>query len=100
MIEGLFYKDAAGQIKYAPVEHLGPEDSQSIEKDVQKRVLKLFKRNGLLTPEQVQDMLSWKHSGGFSVNADGGIDAEDRAGLAHRVSSLTLDIDCRVKLVV
>ena len=26
-------------------------------------------------------MLSWKHSGGFSVNADGGIDAEDRAGL-------------------
>jgi len=27
------------------------------------------------------NLLSWRHGGGFSVNADVGIDAEDRAGL-------------------
>lgn len=81
VIEGLFYDDEAGRIKYAAIEHLGPEDSKSIEQDVRKRVLKLFKRKGLLTLEQVEDIMSWRHSGGFSVNADVGIDAEDRAGL-------------------
>jgi len=81
VIEGLFYTHDSNAIKFAPIDHLGPEDSQAIQEAVRKRVVRLFKRRGLMTPEQADDMLKWRHSAGFSVNADVGIDAEDRSGL-------------------
>jgi len=80
-MDGLFFKSADGQIKFEAVNNLGTEDTSAIQERVRTRVLRLFKRRGLLTADQVEDMLKWRHSGGFSVNADVGIDAEDRKGL-------------------
>lgn len=69
------------QIKFSPIPHLGEEDSIAIQEAVRKRVVGLFKRRGLFTADQAEAMLTWRHSGGFSVNADVGIDAENRRGL-------------------
>ena len=80
VIEGLFHQDDSAHIKFTPVDHLGPEDIEIIEQKVRNRVLKLFKRSKILSPDQVDSMLGWKNSG-FSLNADVGIGAEDRNGL-------------------
>ena len=48
---------------------------------MRKRVLALFERRGLLTPEVVADMREWEHGGGFSLDAAIRIEPNDRAAL-------------------
>lgn len=43
-------------------------------------MLSLFKRRGILSAELHASMQDWKGGGGFSVNADVQLDAEDRRG--------------------
>ena len=43
---------------------------------VRKQVLSLYKRKGLLTEEDAENLKSWKGNGGFSVNADVRIESE------------------------
>ncbi len=45
------------------------------------RVLRLFERRGLISPEAACEMASWGHNAGFSVDASVRIEAKDRAGL-------------------
>lgn len=42
-----------------------------VQAEVRERVLRLFKRRKLLSPEDVDMMRQWEHEGGFSLNADG-----------------------------
>jgi hypothetical protein len=52
-----------------------------VQAEVRERVLRLFKRRKLLSPEDVDMMRQWEHEGGFSLNADVTVAAQDRAGL-------------------
>ena len=58
-----------------------PEVIANVQAEVRERVLRLFKRRALLSPEDVDAMREWGHEGGFSLNADVTIAAWDRAGL-------------------
>jgi hypothetical protein len=49
--------------------------------DPAARILKLYVRRGLLTEADVQDMLTWRGTGGFSLDGSVRIAAHDRAGL-------------------
>ena len=56
------------------------EDILRLERTLQRRVLRLFQRRGLLTGDTVEDMLTWQASGGFSLDASVGIHGSDSAG--------------------
>jgi len=58
---------------------------ESLQQTVRKRVLRHFSRHGLLEPHDAQDMLTWDHGGGFSLNASVRIEATDRAGLERLI---------------
>ena len=58
-----------------------PEAIAKVQAGVRERVLRLFKRRALLTPEDVAAMRQWGHEGGFSLNTDVTVAARDRAGL-------------------
>ena len=58
-----------------------PETIAKVQAQVRERVLRLFKRRALLSPEDVDAMREWAHEGGFSLNANVTVAARDRAGL-------------------
>ena len=51
---------------------------------MRKRVVKLFQRRGYLNSDEASDMLGWDH-GGFSLDANVRIEAQDRAGLERLI---------------
>jgi len=48
---------------------------------IRQRVLRYLKKQGDLTPHEAEDMLTWEHGGGFSLDASVKIAAWDRDGL-------------------
>ena len=58
-----------------------PEAIAKVQAKVRERILRLFKRRALLSPEDVDMMRQWGHEGGFSLNAEVIVAAWDRAGL-------------------
>ena len=68
VIDGVFsVEDEAVQFNEAAI------TSQALAKvqvQVRERVLRLFKRRELLSPEAVDAMREWGHGGDFSLNAD------------------------------
>jgi len=58
-----------------------PEPIAEVRQRARRRVLRLFKRRGILSADVVEDMLQWGHGGGFSVDAAVRIEASDRRGL-------------------
>lgn len=50
-------------------------------RNIRRRQLRALTRRGLLEPEVAEEMASWEHGGGFSLDADVRIEAEDRSGL-------------------
>ena len=71
---------------------------EHLQQTVRKRVLRHFSRHGLLDPHNAEDLLTWEHGGGFSLNASVRIEATDREGLerlirGHRREALVLPGD-------
>ena len=58
---------------------------EGLQHTVRKWVLRHFRRHGLLEPHEAEDMLSWNHGGGFSLDASVRIEATDRAGLERLI---------------
>ncbi len=81
VIDGVFSQDAAGDLQFHPATALSQTDVVAVQTLVRRRVLSLFERKGLLTPEAAENMRRWQHGGGFSFDASVVIDASDRAGL-------------------
>ncbi len=77
---GVFAEDSKEVLRFAEVSNFGTEEAELVGSGVRKRVLSLFKRRGLLSEDDFDNIKSWKGSGGFSVNADVRIDAEDQKG--------------------
>ncbi|MBI3900609.1 MAG: transposase, partial [Chlamydiia bacterium] len=80
IIDGVFDKEG----NFYQANLLSSEEIQSVQEQVRKRVVKLFHRKGILNSDEASDMLSWDH-GGFSLDANVRIDAQDRAGLERLI---------------
>nr|WP_242518473.1 transposase [Thiorhodovibrio winogradskyi] len=85
VIDGVFEPDEeAGDIpqsvRFLPAAELTPEALAAIAEQVRIRVLRWFARSGLIEPDDVREMLAWKHSS-FSLDAAVRVAAHDRAGL-------------------
>ena len=84
VIDGVFDKEG----KFYPVDTLSIDEIQSVQERIRKRVLRLFRKKGLLDSDVTSDMLEWEN-GGFSLNANVHIEAEDRDGLERLIRSST-----------
>ena len=85
VIDGVFDKgvfDKEG--KFYPVDTLSIDEIQSVQECIRKRVLRLFRKKGFLDSDVTLDMLEWEN-GGFSLNANVYIEAEDRDGLERLI---------------
>ena len=80
VIDGVFDKEG----KFYPVDTLSIDEIQSVQERIRKRVLRLFRKKGLLDSDVTSDMLEWEN-GGFSLNANVRIEAEDRDGLERLI---------------
>jgi hypothetical protein len=58
---------------------------EDLQHTIRSRVLRQFRRHGLLEPHDAEDMLSWDHGGGFSLDGSVRIEATDRAGLERLI---------------
>jgi hypothetical protein len=58
---------------------------ESLQHTIRSRILRHFRRHGLLEPHDAEDMLAWDHGGGCSLDASVRIEATDRAGLARLI---------------
>lgn len=58
---------------------------EGLQHTVRKRVLRHFRRHGLLEPDDALDMLAWDHGGGFSLDGSVRIEATDREGLERLI---------------
>jgi len=61
------------------------KDIQIVQERVRLRVLKSFKRSGLLEAHDVENMKTWNGGGGFSVNGSARIHENDREGLERLI---------------
>jgi hypothetical protein len=64
---------------------LSPQLLERLQHTARKRVLRHFRRHGLLEPHEAEDMLGWDHGGGFSLDASVRIESHDRAGLERLI---------------
>ena len=85
VLDGVFGKHGDGEIEFHEAYELTSDRVAQVESLVQKRVLRYFRRHGLLDEIDTAGMLTWQGSGGFSVDASVRIDAEDRAGIERLV---------------
>ena len=80
IIDGVFDKEG----KFYPINALSPDEIQSVQEQIRKKVLRFFQRKGLLDPDAASDMLDWDN-GGFSLNASVCIGTNDREGLERLI---------------
>ncbi len=85
VLDGVFGKHGGGEIEFHEAYELTSDRVAQVESLVQKRVLRYFRRHGLLDEIDTAGMLTWQGSGGFSVDASVRIEAEDRAGIERLV---------------
>ena len=95
VVDGLFEKveDDTGQgpanpetrLRFHEATALTHELREGLQHTVRKRVLRHFRRHGLLEPHEVEDMLGWDHAGGFSLDGSVRIEATDRDGLERLI---------------
>ena len=76
---------SAGELRFHEATLLTPEHWGELERTVQRRVLRSFRRRGLLEEHAATDMLTWQASGGFSVDASVRVEGDDRAGVERLV---------------
>ena len=77
--------EAGGEIEVNEASELTLDHIRQVESALQRRVLRYFRRQGLLDELDTTGMLTWQGSGGFSVDASVRIEAEDRAGIERLV---------------
>jgi len=87
-IEGEENQDSSSQtdkLRFHEATALTRELLERLQHTVRSRVLRHFRRHGLLEPHDAEDMLTWDHGGGFSLDASVRIEATDREGLERLI---------------
>lgn len=79
-MDGVFDKEG----KFYPIHAITQKEIQSVQEQIRKRVLRLFRKKGFLDSDAASDMLDWEN-GGFSLNANVRIEAQDRGGLERLI---------------
>jgi len=82
--DGLFAREQGteeGRLRFRPAVELDAERARALTPILQRRILRLYVRRGLLTETDARDMLTWRGTGGFSLDGSVRIAAHDRAGL-------------------
>jgi hypothetical protein len=80
VLDGVFTKTVDGEVRFDEATHFSADDASALTPVLQRRILRLFQRRGLLEPHTVDDMLTWQGTGGFSLDASVRIHGSDRAG--------------------
>ena len=80
IFDGIF-EEINGIVNFKPLPVLNAEDLTTVIKTTQQKVLKLFVRKGILEQYEMDNMLQWRHHGGFSIDASVQIHENDCAGL-------------------
>ena len=84
LTDGLFARQGDADdapLRFHSAVGLDAERARALTPTVQRRILKLYVRRGLLTKADAHDMLTWRGTGGFSLDGSVRIAAHDRAGL-------------------
>jgi hypothetical protein len=68
-------------VRFHETPALNAEQLADIQRNIRRRLLRALTRRGLLEPGAAEEMASWEHGGGFSLDAGVRIEAEDRSGL-------------------
>ena len=79
--DGVFAPSSDGQAQFFEATELTPDVIQSVQARLRRRVLRYLERHGCLETDTVEDMLSWEHEGGFSLDASVRIEGWDRNAL-------------------
>ncbi|MBI4539922.1 MAG: transposase [Gemmatimonadetes bacterium] len=79
--DGLFQDDPDGHLRFFEADPLTLADVERLTATVRKRVLRHFRRHGLIDPHATDDMLTWHGHGSFSIDASVRIEGRDRLGL-------------------
>ena len=58
MTDGLFEANA-DEVNFHTIEQITQADAQRIQHTLRQRIVGLFRRRGILGPEQAQDLLIW-----------------------------------------
>ena len=85
VLDGVFSKADDSEIEFHEAYDLAPDHIAQVESVLQRRVLRYFRRHGLVDELDAAGMLTWQGSGGFSVDASVRIEGEDRAGIERLV---------------
>jgi hypothetical protein len=80
VLDGVFSGGDDGSVTFHEATHLTADNVLRLERALQRRVLRLFQRRGLLDEDTVENMLTWQASGGFSLDASVRIHGSDAAG--------------------
>lgn len=72
--------DDGGALTFHEATHLSGDDVHRLQRTLQRRVLRLFQRRGLLDESTIPDMLTWQAAGGFSLDASVRIHGSDATG--------------------
>lgn len=80
VLDGVFSEGDDGSVTFHEATHPTADDVLHLQRTLQRRVLRLFQRRGLLDVHTVEDMLTWQASGGFSLDASVRIHGSDSSG--------------------
>ena len=80
IVDGLFAETEKGMRFYQTAD-LSDEVIHQAQEQIRKRILRLFVRRELLTPEAADQMKRWKNGGGFTLHGEVQIEATNRTGL-------------------
>jgi hypothetical protein len=67
-------------VRFHEATHFSADHIAALAPILQRRILRLFQRRGLLDEHTVDDMLTWQGTGGFSVDASVRIHGSDSVG--------------------
>ena len=75
----------SARLRFHEATALTPHLLQRLQHTVRSRVLGHCRRHDILEPHEADDMLTWDHGGGFSLDASVRIEATDRTGLERLI---------------
>ena len=83
VVDGVFEAGTGGElpVRFHETPALSAKQLTDIQRNIRRRLLRALTRRGLLEAEVAEEMDSWDHGGGFSLDAGVHIEADDRSGL-------------------
>lgn len=79
--DGVFAQTPGGEVEFFEASGLSEQDIRKAEAKIRRRVLRCLQRHACLDEASVEEMLSWEHQGGFSLDASVRIPDWDRQAL-------------------